>query len=108
MAESQAATVSNQIVHRKRKRKALVTDDVDPTTDTAADSSSSTSTIPTKTHDGGKQQRRTKGVGTKPPTLRHKSSTRFVETPIPWPDHFKQLSQLHRALNLVYTFCSTR
>jgi DEAD/DEAH box helicase domain-containing protein len=109
MAEPQTATVSNQIVHRKRKRKALVADDdVEPITDTAADSSSSTSTIPTKTHDGGKQQHRTKGAGAKPPTLRRKSSTHFVETTIPWPDHFKQLSQLHRALNLVYTFCSTR
>ncbi|TQB69656.1 hypothetical protein MPDQ_001565 [Monascus purpureus] len=26
----------------------------------------------------------------------------------PWPDTFKQLSQVHRALNLVYTFCCTR
>ena len=28
--------------------------------------------------------------------------------PIPWPQHFKQLFQTHRALNLVYTFCCTR
>lgn len=27
---------------------------------------------------------------------------------IPWPDSFKHLYQTHRALNLVYTFCSTR
>lgn len=26
----------------------------------------------------------------------------------PWPDLFKNLSQTHRALNLVYTFCCTR
>lgn len=26
----------------------------------------------------------------------------------PWPDFFKRLSQTHRALNLVYTFCCTR
>jgi DEAD/DEAH box helicase domain-containing protein len=26
----------------------------------------------------------------------------------PWPDEFKRLSQIHRALNLVYTFCCTR
>ncbi|EEA20980.1 ATP-dependent 3'-5' DNA helicase [Talaromyces marneffei ATCC 18224] len=26
----------------------------------------------------------------------------------PWPDAFKRLSQTHRALNLVYTFCCTR
>lgn len=30
-------------------------------------------------------------------------------TPVaPWPDEFKRLSQTHRALNLVYTFCCTR
>ncbi|PGH16614.1 hypothetical protein AJ80_05116 [Polytolypa hystricis UAMH7299] len=29
-------------------------------------------------------------------------------TPIPWPSPFKRLSQTHRALNLVYTFCCTR
>lgn len=26
----------------------------------------------------------------------------------PWPEAFKSLSQIHRALNLVYTFCCTR
>ncbi|KAL4964176.1 P-loop containing nucleoside triphosphate hydrolase protein [Aspergillus stella-maris] len=26
----------------------------------------------------------------------------------PWPDSFKKLSRIHRALNLVYTFCCTR
>ena len=26
----------------------------------------------------------------------------------PWPAHFERLSHLHRALNLVYTFCCTR
>lgn len=26
----------------------------------------------------------------------------------PWPEHFVQLGQTHRALNLVYTFCCTR
>ena len=28
--------------------------------------------------------------------------------PLPWPQHFKRLSQTHSALNLVYTFCCTR
>ncbi|KAI7663005.1 P-loop containing nucleoside triphosphate hydrolase protein, partial [Hortaea werneckii] len=31
-----------------------------------------------------------------------------VETSIPWPDAFTKLGQLHKALNLVYTFCCTR
>jgi DEAD/DEAH box helicase domain-containing protein len=108
MAKLQAATVSNQIVHRKRKRKVPVPDENESPPESTADSPSSTSTVPTKTHDGGKKPRRTKRAGAKPPTLRRNSSTNLVETTIPWPDHFKQLSQLHRALNLVYTFCCTR
>ena len=66
--------------------------------------------IPTKIHDGGKKPRRkgkTSGADGKPPLLRRDSST-MVETDIPWPSDFTKLAQTHRALNLVYTFCSTR
>ncbi|KAL1968594.1 hypothetical protein VTN77DRAFT_1804 [Rasamsonia byssochlamydoides] len=35
-----------------------------------------------------------------------KPTTRAPSTP--WPEPFKRLSQTHRALNLVYTFCCTR
>jgi DEAD/DEAH box helicase domain-containing protein len=108
MAKTQAATVSKQIIHKARKRKVPVPDDNDLQPESSTDSPSSTSTVPTKTHDGGKKPRRTKSVSARPPTLRRNSSTNLVETTIPWPDHFKQLSQLHRALNLVYTFCCTR
>ena len=108
MARLQAATVSNQVINRKRKRKVPVPNDIEPLAVEAAESPSSTSTVPTKTSDGGKKPRRAKGGGAKPPTLRRNSSTNLVETTIPWPEHFKQLSQLHRALNLVYTFCCTR
>lgn len=27
---------------------------------------------------------------------------------VPWPDYFRSLNKTHKALNLVYTFCSTR
>src|SRR5437667_1631049 len=108
MARIQGATLSNKIIPKKRKRKASSPDDSDPQAESATDSPSSTSIVPTKTEDGGKKPRRTKASGAKPLTLRRKSSTNLVETTIPWPDHFKQLSQLHRALNLVYTFCCTR
>ena len=110
MAGMQAATVSNQTVPRKRKRKlpqAAQDEPVSGNTDVEPPLSSTT-TIPTKSQDGGKKPRRTKAAGGKPPLLRHDSSTGFVESTIPWPEHFKQLSQLHRALNLVYTFCCTR
>ena len=109
MAKIQAATVSNQVVNRKRKRKAAPPEETQtPPPSYGYDAATNTTTVPTKTTDGGKKPRRAKGAGPKPPLLRRNSSTNLVETTIPWPDHFKYLSQLHRALNLVYTFCCTR
>ncbi|KAH9869050.1 hypothetical protein J1614_008127 [Plenodomus biglobosus] len=122
MPRMKAATVSDQVV-RKRKRKIkdvedesapLAPDDcqveelresqIDATTTNTA-----TKSVPTKQHDGGKKPRRIpkkSGAG-KPALQRHGSST-IVETSIPWPEYFTKLAQVHRALNLVYTFCCTR
>ncbi|MCJ1297485.1 hypothetical protein MMC08_000272 [Hypocenomyce scalaris] len=110
MAKLQAATVSNQIV-RKKKRKASI-EPAEPTTQPplGGESQTTTTTVITKTHDGGKKPRRNpnaKSGTSKPALLRRKSST-VVETTIPWPEHFNKLAQTHRALNLVYTFCCTR
>ncbi|KAF2098876.1 P-loop containing nucleoside triphosphate hydrolase protein [Rhizodiscina lignyota] len=111
MVKLQAATVSTQIV-RKRKRKTqeekqVEAEDVQHLTE--GGSGTSTTTVPTKTHDGGSKPRRTKKAadGSKPPLARRNSST-VVESSIPWPPHFTSLAQTHRALNLVYTFCCTR
>lgn len=118
MVRLQAATVSNQIL-RKRKRKTAeeapaqvdsTPAPADPSSTPAPDSTtptSNTTSVPTKTHDGGKKPRRTPKSGKPPATLR-KDSSALVESSIPWPDHFTKLSQVHRALNLVYTFCCTR
>ena len=38
---------------------------------------------------------------------RSKKATSTIPTP-DWPPSFTQLERVHRALNLVYTFCSTR
>ncbi|MCJ1436694.1 hypothetical protein MMC27_006075 [Xylographa pallens] len=110
MAKLQAATVSNQLV-RKRKRKvpAETSGELDDV-NTPVSSPNTATTVPTKTHDGGKKPRRTttgKAGPQKPPLLRKDSST-MVETAVPWPAHFTKLGQTHRALNLVYTFCCTR
>lgn len=112
MAKLQAATVSNQIV-RKRKRKTTiddVSDGVEATPDEGEVRTTSV-TVPTKQHDGGKKPRRTnassKAKAGAPPLLRRNSST-LVETNIPWPEEFTKLEKTHRALNLVYTFCCTR
>ncbi|KAL9015878.1 MAG: hypothetical protein Q9185_006749 [Variospora sp. 1 TL-2023] len=114
MARLQAATVSNQLV-RKRKRK-LPEDDASETAtaSTPYETSVTSVTVPTKQHDGGKKPRRTNGTSTTskakgavPPLLRRNSST-IVESNIPWPEDFTKLEKTHRALNLVYTFCCTR
>ena len=107
MVKLQAATVSNQIV-RKRKRE-IHTEASEEAGEKAAAAATGT-TIPTKTHDGGKKPRRTTNANAgkaKPPLLRRESST-IVESTITWPDHFTRLAQTYRALNLVYTFCCTR
>ena len=108
MVKLQAATVYNNLP-KKRKRK---TQDAEPEApddpqqvvpDTR---STSTTTVPTKTDDGGAKPRRT-GKAKKPGLVRRESSG-IVECTIPWPERFKTISQLHRALNLTYTFCCTR
>ncbi|EXJ92374.1 DEAD/DEAH box helicase domain-containing protein [Capronia epimyces CBS 606.96] len=108
MARLQGATVSRQVVNRKRKRQTKDKDDAsETTTDSPAVADTTTTTVSTKTHDGGTKPRRTKS-GSKPAHLLRSSSTNLIESDIPWPDHFKYLLQLHKALNLVYTFCCTR
>ncbi|KAL8815436.1 MAG: hypothetical protein Q9223_005424, partial [Gallowayella weberi] len=115
MPKLQAATVSNQII-RKRKRKAAIDEVVGDDSPNAESSlppetSAISTAVPTKQHDGGTKPRRTKtsskDKGGSPPLLRRNSST-LVESTIPWPADFTQLEKTHRALNLVYTFCCTR
>ncbi|GME65562.1 Helicase [Neofusicoccum parvum] len=117
MARIQAASLSNRTIKRPRKRKAPGEnpDGGEPpeapveTTEATA-SASTTTSVPTKTHDGGKKPRRTKksDAGSSNPKLRRNASSSFVESSVPWPDHFSKLQQTFRALNLVYTFCCTR
>lgn len=116
MPQLKAATVSNQVI-RKRKRKpredeARQDEALDaevPQSDVVVETCTTT-TIPTKTHDGGKKPRRTpkKSGGSGKPSLQRASSSTVVDTTIPWPEHLTKLAQVHRALNLVYTFCCTR
>lgn len=116
MPRLKAASVSDQIV-KKRKRKTREDEPAPPDTSTLESQPTeplsgdrTTTTVPTKTHDGGKTIRRIakpKAVGGTPSLTRHGSST-IIESSIPWPEHFTKLTQTYRALNLVYTFCCTR
>ena len=113
MVKLQAATVSNQIVRKpKRKRQSEPGQDsiqeVAPeVVDIQPPENGTTTTVPTKTHDGGKKPRRTPKKDSKPTLQRHNSST-VVETSLPWPAELTSLANTHKALNLVYTFCCTR
>lgn len=107
MVKLQAATVSNQLVHKRKRKRQAEDEGEDSSATEPANADGATATIPTKTHDGGKKPRRTAKTGEHPPLLRNDSST-VVETSVPWPEAFNQLSRTHKALNLVYTFCCTR
>jgi DEAD/DEAH box helicase domain-containing protein len=116
MPNLQGATVSNQVVRgRKRKRtepdvpETNAPDDVATNDDSVHDASqpATSTSVPTKTHDGGQKPRRTPKKGDKP-ALKRKSSSTLVESSIPWPKSLTKLAQTHKALNLVYTFCCTR
>ena len=110
-----ASTLGNRVSFNRNKRRKThhdleETQDAQQPEGEAPQSSASITTVPTKTHDGGKKPRRSAKDAKdeqKPGLLRRDSST-MVETTVPWPDQFKKLEQTHRALNLVYTFCCTR
>jgi DEAD/DEAH box helicase domain-containing protein len=107
MVKLQAATVSNQLASKKRKRAAKPPQDEAATDPPPSDQPAETTSVPTKTHDGGKKPRRTAKSGA-PPTLQRRGSSTMVESSIPWPTEFTKIAQIHKALNLVYTFCCTR
>merc|ERR1712225_122675 len=107
MAGLKAATWGNQIV-KKRKRKQNDEGRSQSPTEASLEASS-ISTIATKTHDGGAKPRRTPKAK-QPPTLSRNASSmsNAVTSAVPWPASFQLLEKTHRALNLVFTFCSTR
>ena len=113
MARLQAATVSNQVTKKRKRRPPGANDGnvASPSEESITKlPSGGTTSVPTKIHDGGMKARRTTQVNEgRPPLLSRKSSSSSVITSdIPWPEHFKGLAQTHRALNLVFTFCCTR
>jgi DEAD/DEAH box helicase domain-containing protein len=111
MPKLQAATVSNRLT-KKRKRQDIETPEKEVDAipfEPVLKGSSSTSVIPTKTHDGGVNPRRTPNPKKRPTLARNASSfSTPVTSTIPWPASFQSLEKSHRALNLVFTFCSTR
>ena len=118
MPKLQGATVSNQVVRNRKRKRAEpdapehgtnTTDDIATNDESvpAASQSATATSVPTKTHDGGQKPKRTPKKGEKP-ALKRKGSSNLVESSIPWPEPLTKLAQTQKALNLVYTFCCTR
>ena len=118
MADSSSVTAPSSL---KRKQS----DEGDPgTTSPATASSSNASPLdPTLTtadaplYNAPDAKESEQSSSKKKKTARGNKSTATNERPkapkkrtpsAPWPDELKRLSQIHRALNLVYTFCCTR
>ncbi|KAG5821964.1 hypothetical protein H9Q74_000994 [Fusarium xylarioides] len=69
--------------------------------DSTAESSTLSQPSSSKSKRGGKG-------GKARPTLHKESSSVVVPCAVEWPEEFKKVERTHRALNLVYTFCTTR
>ncbi|KAJ5974184.1 hypothetical protein N7481_011394 [Penicillium waksmanii] len=102
---------SNEAVHNALKRKPEHDEAPPILHNVAANASPGTESFDTQDPQqlGNDQQKKRKTDQGKNSSSNGKSKAPKKRTPsAPWPDVFKQLSQTHRALNLVYTFCCTR
>jgi DEAD/DEAH box helicase domain-containing protein len=109
MPSLKAATVSNRLKSRKRKRTASEAPSQDATEDSSPQTAAATEDEepPQQTDPAGQAAEEKQNA----PSQRKKkgaASRQAVECKIPWPPRFKELDKTHRALNLVFTFCSTR
>ncbi|RYP54292.1 hypothetical protein DL768_000866 [Monosporascus sp. mg162] len=107
-----AATISNKIIKGKRKRVAGEDEPDDVGDHDAPENVLTTKAV--KTAEGNivqfgvensKQPKSGKGGSRQKKVAVAKAA---AECPIEWPPLFRELERTHRALNLVYTFCSTR
>ncbi|KAI1823645.1 hypothetical protein F4861DRAFT_549628 [Xylaria intraflava] len=119
MSSLRAATVSNRILKRKRKRPG--SDVQEEQRAQFGDGASSTDpagcvgtkkTAKARTENGRDDidevtESATTGKAAAS-RLKNATQTQVVECVIDWPPLFTQLEKTHRALNLVFTFCSTR
>ncbi|KAK7958522.1 ATP-dependent helicase [Apiospora saccharicola] len=97
MSTLRAATVSNRFVRRKRKRTGNGTESPEPEDAEGV-------TVGSAKAAGGSAAAASKKNKKTPAPKKNPN----VECVIEWPPLFKELDKTHRALNLVFTFCSTR
>ncbi|GES57413.1 DEAD/DEAH box helicase [Aspergillus terreus] len=110
VAQDHASTTTSQLScssedtnETKRPRKATPARSKSDTESAGNDSDALTPQSREQEQQQGQKKRKRNPKGTT------KAAAPAKRTPsAPWPDLFKRLSQTHRALNLVYTFCCTR
>lgn len=116
----QAATVSNQVI-RKRKRRAKGEDDhdsilpqesqgIDPLRCNDDEPNGPLTNLPTRAQNEiTKPKRKTKAQRAEEAESQPQQSSQGKSVAaMPWPDEFKRLEKIHRALNSTYTFFCTR
>ncbi|KAI1338525.1 hypothetical protein F5Y15DRAFT_386121 [Xylariaceae sp. FL0016] len=113
MASLKAATVSNRIIRKKRKRHESEDGTPPAQDDLALEPADPTEAASTSEEPGAKDADDLKATksGKKAQSQGQKKTAQArqnVACEIEWPPLFKQLDKTHRALNLVSTFCSTR
>ncbi|KAI0404783.1 hypothetical protein F4802DRAFT_565468 [Xylaria palmicola] len=111
MTSLKAATVSNKVARRKRKRTASDAEEQDPSGGIAsADLADPTNAIGFGENGHAEDQARAVPGKATPawPKTKATTATQAVQCLIGWPPRFAELEKTHRALNLIYTFCSTR
>ncbi|KAI1815356.1 hypothetical protein GGS20DRAFT_341718 [Poronia punctata] len=122
MSSLKAATVSNRIIKRKRKSPGTKTQDVEAGEVRSGDGTPSMSPANSITTSDdlsdraaiGARVERSGGEETKVGPKKKKKKTKAgvetetVECLIDWPPFLAELEKTHRALNVVFTFCSTR
>jgi DEAD/DEAH box helicase domain-containing protein len=118
MSSLKAATVSNRLIRRKRKR--IGSNPVEEEEDSSSSAGSPQAKLcdTTTTSEGQNEhtttedqpKREAAGKATTGRRKKKKTGTgaEAVECLIDWPPFFIELEKTHRALNLVFTFCSTR
>ncbi|RYO88233.1 hypothetical protein DL766_006287 [Monosporascus sp. MC13-8B] len=112
MSSLRAAIVSDEIAKRKRKRAAGEDEPDDVGDHDAPENVPTTKAVTTAEGDideaavqSSKQPKSSRGASRQKKAAVTKAA---AECQIEWPPLFKELDRAHRALNLVYTFCSTR
>ncbi|KAF1813554.1 P-loop containing nucleoside triphosphate hydrolase protein [Eremomyces bilateralis CBS 781.70] len=111
MAKMQAASLSTRVVKKRKKNSSFAEDlEANPNEQAEADLKTAESNDrpgPSPTTQKAKRKRKSKDAEDAASSVSSSSGVSNLPA-LPWPEYFSLLEKTHRALNIVYTFCSTR